>query len=119
MRRAVLIGLVAAGLDLVRCSKDEPSDYNADVEKNFLETCREDYDGPPEVCQCAYDGFEESIPYDRFKRVDDRLREDPTSNIPDDFASVFTDCVVQFGDLPTDTPTLPTTTTTAGATTTT
>ncbi|MCB9373022.1 MAG: hypothetical protein H6518_09600 [Microthrixaceae bacterium] len=120
MRRAVVLGVVAAALVLSGCGDDAPSDYNADVEESFLQTCTDQGgDDLQDVCQCAYDSFEEQIPFDRFQRVDERLSEDPDAELPDDFLDLYTDCVIQDGGGSAGTtPQLPTTTTTAGPTTT-
>ncbi len=67
--------------------------YDAEVEANFIETCT-DQAGARDVCQCAYDGFEREIPFDRFQEVDDRLRDDPGADLPDDFVQIYTECVV-------------------------
>ncbi len=125
MRRAVVLGVVSLALVISGCGKDEPSDYNAEVEKNFIETCTDEGgDDLQDVCQCAYDSFEREIPFDRFQRVDERLADDPDAQLPDEFLDLYTDCVIQAGGGSAGTtPEFPTTTTTAttlapGATTT-
>ena len=122
MRRAVVLGVVAVALVISGCGKDEPTDYNAEVEQNFIQTCTDQGgDDLQDVCQCAYDAFEENIPFDRFQRVDERLSDDPNAELPDDFLDLYTDCVIQAGGGSAGTtPTVPTTTSTtvAGATTT-
>ena len=125
MRRAVVLGVVSLALVISGCGKDEPSDYNAEVEKNFIETCTDEGGGDlQDVCQCAYDSFEREIPFDRFQRVDERLADDPEAQLPDEFLDLYTDCVIQAGGGSAGTtPEFPTTTTTAttlapGATTT-
>lgn len=115
MRRAVVPVMVAAALVISGCGKDEPTDYNDATESTFLKTCREDYGGSDSVCECAYQGFVENIPYGRFKRVDDRLAQDPSMELPDDFTTIWTDCVIaDGGGSAGTTPEFPTTTTTAG-----
>ncbi len=122
MRRAVVLGVLAVALVISGCGDDTPTEYNAEVEENFIQTCT-DQGGEDlqDVCQCAYNAFEENIPFDRFQRVDERLADDPNAELPDDFLDLYTDCVIQAGGGSADTtPTVPTTTTTtvAGATTT-
>jgi hypothetical protein len=119
MRRAVVIGSIAFAIVLAGCGDNAPTDYNAEVEKNFIETCTDQGgDDLQDVCQCAYDSFREEIPFDRFQRVDERLADDPDAELPDDFLNLYTDCVIaQGGGSAGTTPTLPTTTTTAPATT--
>jgi hypothetical protein len=125
MRRAVVLGVVALALVLSGCGDDEPSDYDAEVEESFLQTCTDQGgDDLQDVCQCAYDSFEREIPFDRFQRVDERLADDPDAQLPDEFLDLYTDCVIQAGGGSAGTtPEFPTTTTTAttlapGATTT-
>ncbi|MBL8778685.1 MAG: hypothetical protein JNK12_22335 [Acidimicrobiales bacterium] len=115
MRRAVVLGVVALALVLSGCGDDAPSDYNAEVEENFLQTCTDQGgDDLQQVCQCAYDSFEREIPFDRFQRVDERLADDPDAQLPDEFLDLYTDCVIQSGGGSAGTtPELPTTTTTA------
>ena len=95
---AVLVGLIALGIFLPRLQSDsnDPEDYNAEVEANFIETCTDQGgDNLRDVCQCAYNSFEQNIPFDRFQRVDDRLSENPNADLPDDFLALYTDCVVR------------------------
>lgn len=115
MRRAVLLGVVSLALVISGCGKDEPSDYNAEVEKNFIETCTDQGgDDLQNVCQCAYDSFEREIPFDRFQRVDERLADNPDAQLPDEFLDLYTDCVIQAGGGSAGTtPAFPTTTTTS------
>lgn len=119
MRRAVVIGCIVLALVMAGCGDSAPSEYNAEVEKNFIETCTDQGgDDLQDVCQCAYDAFKDEIPFDRFQRVDERLADDPSATLPDDFLNLYTDCVIaQGGGSAGTTPTLPTTTTTAPATT--
>ena len=114
MRRAVIIGLTALALLLAGCSDSAPSEYNAEVEENFIQTCTDQGGEDLEaVCQCAYEKFEEEIPFDRFQRVDERLADDPDATLPDDFLNLYTDCVIeQGGGAAGTTPVVPTTTTT-------
>jgi hypothetical protein len=114
MRRVVVIGIAALAFVLAGCSDSEPSDYNAEVEENFIQTCTDEGGEDLEaVCQCAYSKFEEEIPFDRFQRVDERLADDPDATLPDDFLNLYTDCVIeQGGGSAGTTPTIPPTTTT-------
>ena len=110
--RRVLVAVFALGLVMAACGNDTPTEYNADSEKNFVESCT-DQTGEEDVCQCAYDGFVRDIPFDRFQRIDQRLQDDPEGNLPDDFIEIYTDCVVEFGGGSAGTtPVIPTTTTT-------
>jgi len=115
MRRALVVAVTALALVMAGCSDDTPSEYNAEVEKNFIETCTDQGgDDLAEVCQCAYDRFEDEIPFDRFQRVDERLADEPDATLPDDFLNLYTDCVVaEGGGSAGTTPVFPTTTNTA------
>ena len=122
MRRAVVLGVLAVALVISGCGDDTPTEYNAEVEENFIQTCT-DQGGEDlqDVCQCAYEAFEENIPFERFQRVDHRRAGDPNAELPHDFLDLYPDCVIQAGGGSADTaPTVPptTTTTVAGATTT-
>lgn len=112
--RRVAVAIFAVGLVMAGCGNDSPSEYNAEVEENFIETCTDQGgDDLRDVCQCAYDAFEEQIPFDRFQRVDERLADDPDANLPDEFVDLYADCVVaQGGGEAGTTPTFPTTTST-------
>lgn len=114
MRRAVVVVMVAAALVISGCGNDEPSDYDDATQSSFLNVCKEDYGGSDSVCVCAYRGFVANIPYGRFKRVNDRLEQDPSAELPDDFTEIWTDCVIaDGGGSAGTTPEFPTTTTTA------
>ncbi len=98
---------------LAACSKtSKPTDYNAEVERNFVDTCvAQGGDGLRPVCRCAYRRFEREIPYDRFARIDQRLADDPNASLPDDLVAIYTDCVVgEGGGSAGVTPTVPPTT---------
>lgn len=94
-----MLGAVTLCLVLAACGgKSKPTDYNAEVERTFINTCT-DQSGNDlrSVCQCAYNSFKRDIPFDRFQRVDQRLADNPESALPDDFLNLYTDCVVQAG----------------------
>lgn len=106
-----------ACLVLAACGgKSTPTDYNADVERTFVDTCTEQSgNNLRTVCQCAYNSFKRDIPFDRFQRVDQRLADNPQSTLPDEFLDIYTDCVLKEGGAAGTTTTLPPTTTTTGA----
>jgi hypothetical protein len=121
MRRriAFFACLLAFASVLAGCGDDEPDDYNADVEDEYLRLC-EGQSADPEagaVCQCAYDKFVEEIPFDQFQTFFESLQDDPNTTLPDEIVNLHSDCVLEQDAGSLTTPTLPTTTSVPGSTT--
>jgi hypothetical protein len=79
-RRLFAVG--AAALVLAGCSNsNEPKNYNADVERNFLEACSTANEGKKDLpdatafCECVWTAVRENFEYDEFKALDNTLRE--------------------------------------------
>jgi molecular chaperone DnaK (HSP70) len=67
------------------------ADYSDEVEARFLSSCTEDVD----FCQCVYDGFEASVPFDRFVEIDAAVAQDEPFP-PDIEESIIQPCVERF-----------------------
>ena len=72
MRRAVVLGVVAVA-DPGPAAWDSTSPRTKrGSRRTSSETCTDQGgDDLQDVCQCAYDSFEQNIPFDRFQRVDE------------------------------------------------
>ncbi len=76
--------LVVAGFALVlgSCSSNRgPKDYNADVESNFVSSCKDENPVKKDVpdafqfCQCVYGKVKATYTFDEFKVLDSKLRD--------------------------------------------
>jgi hypothetical protein len=96
----VLAGLVVGGILFLRDSDDAPpTEYDQQIEDDFMATCTADADQlgftqSGEFCQCAYDGISEAIPFDRFLEIDAALQSDPSA-VPDEVDRIRTSCYFQ------------------------
>ncbi len=77
-----LLAVAAAALVLSGCSTSfEPKDYNADVERNFLDACttaNQNTKGladATQFCECVWTAVRENFSYDEFKSLDKTIRE--------------------------------------------
>jgi hypothetical protein len=77
-----LLAVAAGALLLAGCSTShEPKDYNADVERNFLEACTTANEGKKDMpdattfCGCVWKAVRDAFEYDEFKTLDRTLRE--------------------------------------------
>jgi hypothetical protein len=66
------------------------SGYTAEVESAFVSSCTAN-GSPDAMCQCAYDEFEATVPFERFEEIDADLRDDPTA-VPPELVDIFTEC---------------------------
>ena len=103
----VLVVVAAAG-----CGSSGPTDYDAQVEREFVESCVEEGgEDLRDVCECTYGKISEQIPFERFDDIDRQIA-DQEEGLPDDVIELITDCVIETstaGD-PTPTTEVPTTT---------
>jgi hypothetical protein len=86
------VALLIAAAVLVGCGDEAPDDYDADVEREFLEECTTA--SPAQLCQCLYDRIEAEIPFARFEQVDRELAADP-GDPPDDIARLAVICATE------------------------
>ena len=69
-------------LVLTACSvNNEPKDYNAAVESNFIEACnkanpdKKDISDAVQFCHCTYDAVKSAYTFAQFKSLDSKLRD--------------------------------------------
>jgi hypothetical protein len=93
----VLATAVVGGiLFLGDTSEDPPTEYDARIEDDFMATCTADAENrgftrAADFCQCAYDGIEATIPFDRFLAIDAALQADPAA-VPGRVDRIRTEC---------------------------
>jgi hypothetical protein len=65
--------------------------YTDTVETAFLSECQASSAGDG-VCQCAYDQFEATVPFDRFVEIDQQLNDDPDAR-PQELVDILDSCL--------------------------
>jgi len=73
---------------------EEAGDYNAAIERNFMDSCTSDAEPGEAVCQCAYDQIEATVPFDRFVEIDEQLNDNPDAR-PQELVDIITECTTQ------------------------
>ena len=64
--------------------------YTPQIESNFLSSCTEG-GVSQDVCQCAFDGIEADVPFDRFLEIDQELTDDPDAQ-PQELVDIMAAC---------------------------
>jgi hypothetical protein len=69
-------------------------DYSPALRRSFVSTCVSQADGAvtSEQCGCTYDKFEATVPFERFKEIDQELDADP-ENPPQELIDIVQECV--------------------------
>jgi hypothetical protein len=69
-------------------------DYSPALRSSFVSTCVDQADGSvtSEQCGCTYDKFEATVPFERFKEIDQQIKDDPT-NPPQELIDIVQECV--------------------------
>jgi hypothetical protein len=69
-------------------------DYGPALRRSFVSTCVNQSDGSvtSEQCGCTYDKFEATVPFERFKEIDQELKDDP-ANPPQELIDIVQECV--------------------------
>jgi hypothetical protein len=70
---------------------EEAEGYNATIEQNFMNSCTSDAEPGPDVCQCAYDKIEATVPFERFVEIDEELSQNPEAR-PQELVDILTEC---------------------------
>lgn len=101
-RVRLVAGLVAICSWGAACGAEEPAEYGDDNREAFLAACTDaDGDGlyQQRVCRCAYDEAVATIPFERFREINDEfsLADEPV--LPDDLLDVLAACIIEEGDL--------------------
>jgi hypothetical protein len=87
----VLVGLASAVGAAAACGGDdgEPEGYGPELRSEFVEDCVAT--GTAEdVCRCFYDSLEAEVPFDRYQRIEERVREG--ADIPPEIADLAAAC---------------------------
>jgi hypothetical protein len=83
---------VAAGAALAACGGgDRDGGYGPEERDDFVEACSTGSAATTEACGCFYDRLADEVSHERFERVDEQIRTDP-SVIPDDIADMAVEC---------------------------
>ena len=76
---------------LAACGGGGAGGYGPDERDDFVEACSAGASAA--ACGCLYDRLADEVPRDRFERVDEQIRNDPSA-IPDDIADLAVECSV-------------------------
>ncbi len=100
---AALVGAVVFVVTLVSCRGEIPTeDFSALNREGFLTACVRPLDDPrlvSDVCRCVFDRAEGELGYERFAELDEQLRLDPSSGLPEDFVEIVADCFLDASGL--------------------
>ena len=132
-KRRVRLALFVAvfALVLTACSvNNEPKDYNAAVEDNFIVACnnanpdKKDVPDATQFCRCTYDAIKSTYSFDQFKALDSKLRDalankDTAPKNADDIAKLDPGYATAVGGCKTAGPSAPASATTTAVVTTT
>lgn len=91
--RSGVVGMVGALVAVTSCGDDHPDDYGSDHRAGFVEDCSSD-DANAETCGCFYDRLAAEVPFERFERLEEELRN-PQSDIPRDLAALAAGCAAE------------------------
>ena len=79
---------------LVACGGESAEGYGGEFRDGFLASCNAAVgEGKEPVCECTYDRLEETVPFERADRLDQRLQDSPERALPDDIAELISGCV--------------------------
>lgn len=98
----LVAGLTSICLSVAACGGEEPTDYSDQNRDAFLAACVDaETDGLYEqrVCQCAYDEAAATIPFERFREINDTLADADPPVLPEDLLEVIAVCIIEEGDL--------------------
>lgn len=83
-------------------SENEATDYTSENREAFLASCTDatgDSRTIRDICECAYERIERTIPFDEFVALDDSLALDALTPLPDSVSTILADCFVSEVDL--------------------
>jgi hypothetical protein len=69
--------------------------YTAELRHSFVRDCTTQGEAEP-VCGCFYDSLAVSVPFDRFRRIDQRIKQG-SAELPDDIVDLAASCDARFG----------------------
>ena len=96
MTRPILAGLVTAAA-LAGCGggDGESERYPQEARTNFVRSCDAQPNASREVCECALEELERTLPYEDFKAADDAIRagDDPQKATSDKLTAAVEGCV--------------------------
>ena len=99
---AGLLAGIVVSLVMVACGTEEPAEYSSDNRDAFLAACVDaDADGlfQQRLCLCAYEEAEASMPFDRFREINDELESADAPALPADLLAILASCIIEEGDL--------------------
>jgi hypothetical protein len=91
--RRGLLGLVGGTIALTSCGGDgEPRSYGPEHRAGFVEDCAMG-EVTTGTCGCFYDRLALEVPFDRFERLEETLREPrAAADVPTDLAAMAAGC---------------------------
>lgn len=99
---AGLLAGIVASLLVPSCGTEDPTEYSSENREAFLAACTDvDVDElfQQRLCLCAYEEAEASIPFERFREINEELGDADTATLPEDLLEVLASCVIEEGDL--------------------
>jgi hypothetical protein len=99
---AGLLAGIVASLVMASCGNEDPTEYSSDNRDAFLAACVDpDADGlfQQRLCLCAYEEAEASMPFERFREINEELESADAPTLPDDLQAIVASCIIEEGDL--------------------
>ena len=103
LRSLLAVAAMVALLGACTQGRTVPDKYGDTTRENFMDGCVETTTGDGDgrtfteeegdaICECAYEGIVEDIPFSEFKEINEQQEEDPTE-LPQEFQDIMADCV--------------------------
>ena len=87
--------LLAGGCAVIAVVAGNSSDYSDSTRTTFIDSCNEDAGGSSQarrLCACTYRWFEDNVPYERFREIDENLDESPNTTPPPELQRAIKAC---------------------------
>ena len=96
--RGVIVALAVPAMLLAACSDDDSAvdanRYTPELRASFVDSCSAQGESK-RLCGCFYDSLAVSVPFERFKKLDARIR-DGSDKIPADIVDLAAACDARF-----------------------